>query len=242
MSASPKPLAFRAECELGLQLVIRNRPVRLVVLLVAMVVAMAVAGGVRGNLAAAGRLTFVAGGSLMAVAASRLLAKGAALAAARRAAAPACLHAAGRLTAITVVGGPLVAGMAALLAGSAAGWAPLARLILVGWTYAAAVAALALMLGPIIGASGAASAALVLVWLGGIPPSGMQGVFEAWPPVQRPVVWLWNLLPLGWRAHRLHVEGEMIDAILLGGWVVIGVAVAAWAAARAPVEPARGAL
>ncbi len=220
---------------LGLRLASRSRAAQLAALLAVMLIGMAVAGGVRHDLAGAGRLSFVAGGSVAAVAASRVLAVGAALRAARRAAASGWMHAVGRSTGIALMVGLAVAGMALSSAGSATDWMPAVRLALVGWIYVAAIGAVSLMLGPMVGASAAASLTLVLVWLGGVPPSAMYRLLDAWPLVQRPVVWLWNILPLGWRAHRLHVDGEAQDAVLLAGWIVIGVVVAAWAAVRVPV-------
>ena len=241
MSAGSLALAFRAECVLGLQLVLRSRAVQLVVLLAAVLTGVGVFGGVGQSLAAAGRLTFVACGSLMAVAGSQLLATGPALAAVRRAAAPGWVHSVGRMAGVALLLWPIVVGTASVLIGPVGGWAQVGRLAAVGWVYAGAVGALALSLGPLVGASGAASLGLLLVWLGGIPPSSMYVLLEAWPHVQRPIVWLWNVLPLGWRADRLHVEGLAVDAILLAGWVALGVVVAAWGAVRLPAHPGRGA-
>lgn len=241
MSGRSLALCLGAECLLGMRLVTRNRAVRLVMLLVATLVAMAVLAGARGSGAAVGRLTFVACGSLMAVAASRVLAAGAILAAGRRAAAPGCVLVLGRMAGVALLVGPIVVGTAILLVGPVAGWEEVARVVLVAWGYVGAVGTLALMLGPFVGGSGAASVTLLLVWLGGIPPSGMRALLEAWPHVQQPIVWLWNVLPLAWRASRLHGGGEISDALLLAGWVVVALVVAAWAAARLPPDLGRGA-
>ncbi|UCD25050.1 MAG: hypothetical protein JSW51_03770, partial [Gemmatimonadota bacterium] len=52
--------------------------------------------------------------------------------------------------------------------------------------------------------------------------------FERWPFVQRVLVIAWNSLPLGWRAARWFERGTHGDALLLLGWLLLGIASAAW--------------
>jgi hypothetical protein len=99
--------------------------------------------------------------------------------------------------------------------------------------YGTAITAAALAASPVLGASASGTLALLAVWFGGIPPSAMHDLFDGWIYLQRPIVLLWNTLPLGWRASRWFHQGEFGDALLLGAWIVFGVALGAWGGMRA---------
>jgi len=181
-------------------------------------------GGPAGGSSAATVLLMT--GTLAAVAGSRLLAPGAALAASRRVAAVWWLAPSGRLIGALFAILPVVA--VSVLAGGRPG-PEFPKLATVTTLYAAAAASLVLALAPLIGASAAAAFGFVGAWLGMLPPSGIHVALDNWPVVQKPAVWLWNMLPLGWRANRLFEGDTAVDAVVLLCWVVAGVTAAAWA-------------
>lgn len=102
----------------------------------------------------------------------------------------------------------------------------------VAGVYAASVIALSAALAPAVGASAAAAFGLVCAWLGPMPPSDIYKLFEPVPLLQHPLVLAWNVLPLPWRAARWIEGGNAADALLLIGWVILGILAAAWMVSR----------
>lgn len=212
----------------GILLVVRHRAVRLAGMLALLIMVLAVVQGV----GASPHTLFVVGGCLAAVACSRLLAPGAAVAAARRTAGPWWLAPAGRLAGVVLLLAPVLAVGAAALAASGSEGTPFVALGIAALLQAAALGALTLALTPAFGASAAGMVGLLAALLGGLRPSEVLGLFAGWPYAQRVAVTAWNLMPLGWRAARWLHEGVVLDLLVLAGWVVAGVALAAWAAAQ----------
>lgn len=223
-------LAVKAEIVLGALLVIRHRTPRLAALLVLAVVASSfLVGGGSGGPGHSQWLAFFGAGSLAAVSASRLCAPGAALAAAYRVAASWWLVPTARLVGSLFVTLPFVVG-AALLLGQPVGAAYSAsELVAVIGLYAATLAALVLAVTPALGASAAAAIGFVAAWFGMLPPSAVSNAIDRWPFVQRALVLAWNSLPLGWRAMRWLERGTHSDGVVLFGWLLVGIAAAAWA-------------
>lgn len=217
-------MAFKAEVVIGVLLAVRHRTVRLAGLLA--VALMVFASWGEGASATRLQLVLVVCGTLATVMASRVLAPGEALVAARRAAATWWVGAAGRLCGVLLLIAP-VTWVAALVQGG--GIHEVARVAWVAWVYSAAIGAVTLALSPAVGASGAASLGLAGVWLGGLPPSGIHQLLSGWDYVRRPVVWLWNVLPLDWRAIRWGSAGGLEDPLVFAAWVVAGVLVSSWA-------------
>ncbi len=211
--------------------VARHRTVRVAGILAFAAIAAWMLSGVAHEPRVTASTLLVAGGSLAAVAGSRLLAPGAALAAARRTGARWWLVPVGRLTGAVLVVSPAV-WIGAIALGGTDDWLAVLRLALVGWLYAAAVAAVSLALAPGIGASPAGALGLLGVWFGGLAPSAMAELLAPVPYLQRPVVLLWNALPLGWRAERWWEESGWLDPTVLAVWVVVGVLLAALGAER----------
>jgi len=223
-------LAAKAEIVLGALLVIRHRTPRLTALLVLAVVASGfLTRGGSGSPANSPWVVFVVAGSLVAVSASRLLAPGAALAAGYRVAASWWLVPSARLVGALFVTFPLVAGAALVLGQPVGAGFSAGELISVTGLYAATLAALVLALTPAVGASAAAAIGFMAAWFGMLPPSAVSNAFERWPIVQRALVLAWNSLPLGWRATRWLERGTHGDGFLLFGWLLVGLATAAWA-------------
>jgi hypothetical protein len=125
-----------------------------------------------------------------------------------------------------VVPGTLGAGVAMLAA--AHGAAPVARLAAVVTVYAAAVAALVMALAPLLGATGAATLGIAVVWLGAAPPASVAALLGGWPAVAGLVGWAWRLLPLAWRARGWLDGPGAGHASLLALWVLVGLALAGW--------------
>ena len=223
-------LAVKAEIVLGALLVIRHRTPRLAALLVLAVVASSfLAGGGPGGPGHSQWLVFFGAGSLAAVSASRLLAPGAALAAGYRVAASWWLVPTARLVGSLLVTLPFVAGAALLLGQPVGAGLGASELVAVTGLYSATLAALVLALTPALGASAAAAIGFVTAWFGMLPPSAVSNAFERWPIVQRALVLAWNSLPLGWRAMRWLEGGTHSDGVVLFGWLLVGIATAAWA-------------
>ena len=220
-------LAAKAEVVFGAQLVMRHRSPRLAVLLCLLVIGMAVARGRADTVAGLAETALLVAGTLGAVGGSRLLAPGAALAAARRVAAGWWVVSTGRLIGALLVTLPIVA-VAVLAVGAEA--SP-GKVGLVAMIYAAAVVAAVIAGTPLVGASAAAGLGLVGTWLGGIGPSGVSVMFESWPAVRGPVVLLWNVLPLEWRAARWLGEPNATDCIVLLSWIVLGLILSVWTTA-----------
>jgi hypothetical protein len=223
---------MKGEAVFGMLIVVRHRAVRLASMLVLLVMVLA---GVQA-VGASPHSLFVVGGCLAAVAGSRLLAPGAAVAAARRTAGPWWLAPAGRLVGVVLLLAPVLAVGAAALAASGGEGAPFVALWLAALLQAAALGALTLALAPALGASAAGMVGLLAALLGGLRPSEVLGLFAGWPYAQRVAVTAWNLLPLGWRAARWLRDGVGLDLLVLAGWIVLGVTLAAWAAAHADVR------
>ncbi|MGD2136508.1 MAG: hypothetical protein PVF27_10120 [Gemmatimonadales bacterium] len=226
---TPAAIAVKAEAVFGVFVTLRHRTVKLVLLLAA---AVALLATVSGGEASDPTTVLVIAASLGAVAGPRVLAPGSALDAARRAAGPWWLHPAGRLVGVAVLVVPVSFGAGALLGGDGGEWPTWSRLGVAAAGAALALGSVTMALAPLLGATAAGTVGLVLAWFGGVPPSGMAAVFGGWPWLARPVTLAWNALPLGWRAARWLQRGGAGDPLLLGCWIALGVALAAWAAGR----------
>jgi hypothetical protein len=220
------PLAAKAEVVLGLQLVTRQRSVRLAALLAVGVTAAAAASAPSVDRVAHVMLWIA--GTLAALAGSRLLASGPALAAARMVVAPCWLAPIGRLLGALCAVVPATLGAGVALLAAAHGAAPVARMAGVTTVYAAAVAAVVMALAPLLGATGAASLGVLGVWLGAASPSAVAGLLAGWPALARGATWAWQLLPLPWHAWRWLERPRAVDALLLVTWVLLGIGVAGW--------------
>lgn len=219
------PLAGKAEVVLGLQLVTRHRAPRLVALLSLAIAGLAATSGPSPERGA--HLVLLAAGTLAAVAGSRLLSPGPALAAARMVVAPCWMVPAGRLGGVLCVVGPFVLGMGLALATASPHGAPVVGPVAVALAYAGCVGACTMAVAPLWGASAAASVGFLSAWFGLAPPSTMAAWSAGWPPLQRVVLWVWNVLPLPWRAARWLAQGGLGDPLLLTAWTVLGLGVAA---------------
>jgi hypothetical protein len=178
------------------------------------------------------RVVLVAAGTLSAVAGSRLLAPGGALAGVRMAAADWWLAPVGRLLGAGCLVIPLaVMSSWVLLAPRAPLSAHWATGAVTGVYTLAGIAAIA-PLAPVMGASAAAALGLFAAWFGPMLPSDVHGLFAAVPLLEGPLVLAWNVLPLPWRAARWIESGNASDALLLTGWIALGVLGAAWSASR----------
>lgn len=222
-------LAAKAEAVLAVHLVIRHRTPRLAALLLLVVVLSTVlrSHATEGVAHGLWSLLLVCG-TLAAVSGSRLMAPGAALSAAYRAAAPWWLVPAGRLAGAMLVVLPVV-GVTTIAMGPSQGRGTEVPVLLVSCVYTGAVASTVAAATPVAGSSAAAALGLLLAWLGGLRPVDIYFALEPVPFVQRPIVFLWNVLPLNWRAVRWMEDGVLADGLLLGGWLLAGVCVAGWA-------------
>lgn len=221
--------ALKAEVMLGLLLVLRHRAFRLTGFLVLVIAAFAAFGlGDRGATHAIS-LALLTGGSLIAVAGSRLLAPGPALAGARLVAAAWWLVPAGRLTGALLVVMPVALATHLAVSAPVSNLVDLVRVTLVAAAYVGALGAFTAVLAPLMGASAAASCGFLAAWMGGVPPSTVAAALQEWVYVQRPLVWVWNLLPLMWRARRWLAEGQMSDIVVFLAWIILGMVGAAWA-------------
>jgi hypothetical protein len=224
-------LALKADVVLGAQLVSRHRAPRLAALLV-LALLVAAAGHEPAPGAVRVPMACVIVGVLSTVSASRLFAPGGAVAAARAGASPWWIAPAGRLLGALAVVLPLGLAGAALLVLPGAGGDTMPRLSGILSLYGAATAAVTAAAAPLVGSSASAAVGLTAAWVGALPPSGLATVLAGWPFVARPLVWLWNVLPLPWRAIRWFQKGGAEDPILLTAWVAMGVLAAAWAVGR----------
>jgi hypothetical protein len=217
-------LALKAEALLGLQLVTRHRAPRLTA-----IVGLALVAGaaVLPSGQTSSRSVLLVGSTLAVVGASRLLAGGPALASARMVAARWWVVPVGRLVGALCAVVPFALGVAALMVGPQGG-AGLGRIAWVTCGYAVSLIACTMALAPILGASAAATFAFFAVWLGVVPPSAVSEALGSWPLLQRAAVWIWNVLPLPWRALRWLAGGPAADPLLAIAWTVIGVALAGW--------------
>lgn len=218
-------LAAKAEVVLGLQFVTRHRAPRLAALLGLGLAALAAASEPSAERVA--RVSLLVAGTLAAVSASRLLSPGPALATARMVVAPWWLVPSGRLAGALCVVGPATLGIALALAWASPQDAPVAGPVAVALVYAACVTACTMAMAPWWGASAAASLGFLGVWCGVAPPSAMAALFSGWVPLQRIAIWLWNILPLPWRALRWLESGGFGDPLLLLTWTLMGLGLAA---------------
>lgn len=221
-------LTLKAEVVLGGLLVGRDRTFRLSLILVLalLLLAGASAGGV-----ASTHTLLVAAGTLGAVAGARLLAPGPALESVRRAAAVWWVPPVGHLAGSALFLAPVVGAAVLALVRPAENWVGAARCGVLAWGYGLTWASCSLALAPILGASPAAALGVLAVWLGGMPPSAVHELLRGAAVLQSPAVLLWNVLPLGWRAHRA-LSGNVMDAAVLATWVLAGIGMAAWAGSR----------
>ena len=215
-------------------LAVRHGSVRLTAGAAASVIAVGLISGGGGAPVSGMSWATIVAGSLAAVAGSRLMAPGPAVAAAWRSGSAWWLPAGGRLLGAAILLAPTVAVTVAALSGRAPDW-HVALAACAVWVYATAVASVAMALAPMLGSSVSGAVALLGVWFGGIPPSGMYEAFSTWTYVQRPLVLMWNVLPLGWRAGRWIEQGPVPDGFVIGSWILLGVGVAAWGAVSGPL-------
>lgn len=228
-------LRLKAEIVMGGLLVGRDRAFRLSLILVLALLLMA---GFAAAGTASSHTLLVAAGTLGAVAGARLLAPGPALESVRRAAAAWWMPPVGRLAGSALFLAPVVGAAVLALGLPAEHWVGTVRRGVLAWGYGMTWAACSLALAPILGASPAAALGVLAVWLGGMPPSAVHELLRGAAVLQGPVVLLWNVLPLGWRAHRA-LAGSGMDAAVLGTWVLLGIGIAAWAGGR-PHRDSRG--
>lgn len=224
-------LALKADVVLGAQLVSRHRAPRLAALLVLSLL-VAAAGHRPAPGAVRVPMACVVVGILAAVGASRLFAPGGAVAAARAGAGKWWIAPVGRLLGGLAVVLPLGLAGAALLALPGAGTDAMPRLSGILSLYGAATAAVTAAAAPLIGSSAAAAIGLTTAWVGALPPSGLATMLAGWPVIARPLVSLWNVLPLPWRAIRWFERGGPGDLMLLAAWVVVAVLATAWSVNR----------
>ncbi len=220
-------LAAKAEVVMGVHLVMRHRTPRLAGLLVLVVVLSAVLRDPAGSVRGPSNLLFVCG-TLAAVAGSRLLAPGAALAAAYRVAAPWPLVPAARLVGALLVVMPVVAVTTMAVGPSLGGGEVSGTVVVSAGVYTGAIASVVLAATPVTGSSVAAACGLLMAWLGGLRPSAIHFALESVPFVERPMVYLWNALPLNWRAARWIEDGATGDGFVLVAWLLLGVCAAGW--------------
>jgi len=222
-------LAAKAEAVLGAHLVMRHRTARLAALLVLVVVLATVFRNpeAQGTERGPSNLVLVCG-TLAAVAGSRLTAPGAALSAAYRVAARWWLVPCGRLVGALLVVLPVV-GVTAIAVGPSQGHGVEETSVLVAsCLYTGAVASTVMAATPVAGSSTAATIGLLMAFLGGLRPSAVHLALEAVPFIQRPLVLLWNVMPLSWRAVRWIEDGISVDGLVLGGWLLAGLCAAGW--------------
>ncbi len=217
-------LAAKGELVFAVQLVTRHRAPRLAALLGLGVAALAAASEPSPDRVA--RVVLLVAGMLAAVSASRLLSPGPALAAARMVVAPWWLVPIGRLTGALCVLGPVTVGLTVVLAAASPQGARVLAPAAVALVYAVCVGACTMAIAPFWGASAAASVGFLGVWFGVAPPSAMASLFAGWLPLQRVVIWLWNVLPLPWRAIRWLDSAGLGDPLVLTAWTLIGLGVA----------------
>lgn len=226
----PSLLVAKAEVVLGVLLAVRHRTVRLVLLLALVAITLAALSEARGS-GDMERTVLVAGAMVAAVAASRPYAPGAALFSARCAAGRWWLAPVGRLTGVWLVALAVIL-LGTVLLSDGPGASAALRLAFAAALYAAALGAATLGVTPFVGATGAGSIGIMAAWFGPFPPSAVALLFDDLPYVQRPLVLLWNVLPLDWRASRWLRAGTGEDVLLLLAWVVGGILLAAWGAAQ----------
>ncbi|HWP36173.1 MAG TPA: hypothetical protein VNL18_01345 [Gemmatimonadales bacterium] len=224
-------LAFKADVVLGAQLVSRHRAPRLAALLA---LALLVATVADRPTPAATRvpLACVVVGVLTAVGASRVFAPGGALAAARAAAGHWWIAPAGRLLGALAVIMPIGLAGASLLVVPGIPSSAVPRLSGILLLYGAVTAAFTAAWTPLVGSSVAAATGLITAWVGAVSPSGLLALLNAWPIVARPLVSLWNVLPLPWRAIRWFERGGPEDIALLCAWLAVAFLGAAWSVNR----------
>lgn len=224
-------VAFKAEIVLAVQLVTRHRAFRLAALLVLVLTTALASGGPRTLHGRHGLIVAMAG-VLACVAGSRLLAPGGALTALRMAAGPWWLAPVGRLMGAWIVVYPLtlVPGVVLLAPQSSPRLALQAAVTVAA--YAASAIGCTAALTPVIGASSAAAIGFLAAWAGTLPPSGVHALLEGIPALQGPLVLLWNVAPLPWRASGWFAQGRASDGGVLLAWCVLAVLAAAWTAER----------
>jgi hypothetical protein len=222
-------LAAKAEVVLGAHLVMRHRTPRLAALLLLVVVLSTILRSPATDVTERGswNLMLVCG-TLAAVAGSRVMAPGAALSAAYHVAAQWWLVPGGRLAGALLVALPIV-GVTAVAVGPSQGHGGEATsVLLASCLYTGAVASTVMAATPVTGSSAAATIGLLMAWFGGLRPSAVYLTLEAVPFIQRPLVFLWNVMPLNWRAVRWIEHGISADGLVLGSWLLAGLCAAGW--------------
>lgn len=221
-------LRLKAEIAFGVQLVVRHRAPRFVALLLVLVVLLVRHGGTSPEHVR--RTLLLVAGTLAVAGASRAFTPGAALAAARRVAGPIWLAPCGRLAGVLLVVFAGTAAAAAVLYAEEVGAGSVA--LVVSLLFAAAVGALTAALTPIVGASSAAALGFLPAWFGSVSPDAVARLLRTWPHAVRPVVVLWHILPLPWRALEFLGDPHPAPLLLLAGWLAVGLVGVAWAVER----------
>jgi hypothetical protein len=224
-------LALKSEIVLAVQLTTRHRAPRLAVFLAAtLVVMLLVQDPSSVSLDAFRRTVVLIGSALAVVSASRLVAQGGALSSVRRTASPWLLAPAGRLVGVLLLTAVGVFAASSIVLGTRWGIPEALRCASMVLVYCAAIAASAMALTPLTGASAAAAFGLIGALVGGVRPSEVAGLLEGWPLLRGPAVLAWNVLPLPWRAERWLATGGWADPLVLLIWVAFGVVATAYLA------------
>lgn len=224
------PLQLKAEVVLAMQLVSRHRSVRLAALLSVLLTAALAVGESEGGKHQS--MVLVVTGMLCAVAGSRIFAPGGALTAARITAAPWWVAPSGRLVGAGCVVYPLALVSIASLVAPAGGAEVAIRVCFIVGVLGIAMLGVVAALTPLVGASAGAALGFMAAWLGAIPPSAIHGLLDSARFIQRPLVALWNVLPLPWRAVRWLSQGQAGDAALLIVWGALAAVLVAWSTNR----------
>jgi len=214
---------------LALRLATQDRATRLAGLLVALGCSVPLLGE-PASVEARQRTAIIGAALLAAVSGACVLARGAPLWSARRAAGPWLAPGIGRLAAVALIAGlAALAEAAVLFGGSPARAAAVAASALLG---AGALGAATMPLGAVLGSSGAAGVGAVAALGGSIPPSAIATLLAPWPLVRTPVVLVWNVLPLPWRAQAMLTGNAASHGVWLCLWWAAGVLLAGWVAHR----------
>jgi hypothetical protein len=224
-------LALKSEIVLAVQLTTRHRAPRLAVVLAATLVAMLLVQDQSSvSLDALRRTLVLIGSALAVVSASRLFAQGGALSSVRRTASPWLLAPIGRLIGLLLLAAVGVVAASSIVLGARWGIPGALRCASMVLVYCAAIAAAAMALTPLAGASAAAAFGLIGALFGAVRPSDVAGLLEGWPLLRGPAVLAWNVLPLPWRAERWLATGGWADPFVLLFWVAFGVVATAYLA------------
>jgi hypothetical protein len=217
-------LAFKAEVVLASLLVVRHRAPRFALLFAGAILAILVLDDSPDALVVRRNGLALIAGLLAAVSSARVLARGGALASVRGLPSPAHVSPAGRLTGVVVfVVLPLTAA-SLLLVAPRWGVAETCRFLLSASLPAAALASILMALTPLTGATTATVSGIIASVLGGIPPADIVSALSSWPFIRGVAMAAWDVLPLAWRTGQWLDHGGSWHLVLMGAWIVAGVA------------------